>query len=392
MRVLIWNVKFFTISVIQDQRSPEDTESAKLSLDLIVNTVQQSGAEVFVVLEPRASAGQPGSLVGTDVGGASGLLHLLGGLRATMQAADWRLVPPLRINETVVDVIQGGSTYTECVGVFWSETALTFTGPWVWTADGPRPAGTPALYPDTWQPAVPNGTTAAGQCVYPVNDTQLLFPEVKSRRPFTTTFREKNAPNREMRLISVHNDLKADAATRALAQLNLTSPANTFTLVAGDFNIDLSAQSTLDSGALSQMRAKLGPLFPPAGFNFSKAALSYTATTFVPAPNATRAAYVRKSTYDYGFVGYGQGAAPNQPLPRMYVVNRVAGSPDLFTTAMHTPLAGFDRYAQYIDPDLVFRRPQNYGQIPEPRTYVSNDGQRTFSLGTSDHLPVLFEV
>ena len=253
MRILVWNIQFFTKRRIEDSSDGDmDTVVENFlrtlaNLTYITSTVRQAAPDVFFIVEPQSSQGTVSALSGG--GGPDGLLYLLTQLREYVDGADWQLVPPLRLNPQ--DQLSS-RTYTECIGVFWNNTTMDFTGPWVWTAAGARENGTPAAYGDPWKAAVPDGNTAAGQCLFSDgNNGYLKFPEDVNRRPFLTRFTER-ATNRVLKLYAVHTSPSSarDACGRMFSIGGMKPQANEITVLTGDFNLNLNSLNLVEGATV----------------------------------------------------------------------------------------------------------------------------------------------
>jgi hypothetical protein len=398
VKILAWNIQFFTKRRVEDDSGTDEEAKVENFLRTLANslyitsTVRQAAPDVFVIVEPQASQGTVGALA--RGGGPDGLLYVLSQLRAYTQDTDWRLVPPQLLNPK--DDL-GSRTYTECIGVFWNDTTMKFTGPWVWTASGARAVGTPVAYDDPWKAAVPDGTTAAGQCLFANgNGGYLQFPGNLNRRPFYTTFTER-ATNRTLKLYSVHTSpsTAGDAVAQMIDIQGMTAGASEITVVTGDFNVDLNKGGT----AFEQLRGlsnvqSLALIKTPPKASFL--ATTYQATRFKPRKEAIWNAYLTKQALDYALVGYGTGARmPSTFQPTVAVVDRVAGTPSPpFDTDMEDALSVYPTIepTQQVSAlrDDTFRRRWNYGHIAQPARTVKKD-DNTLD-GTSDHLPILVTV
>jgi len=391
MRILIWNIQFFTNNRVIGQQgaNPAETlanqQSAQANLNLITSTVAEADADIFVILETLSSQGNLGTL-GTG-NGPDGLLTVLAALQQVNAA--WRVVPPLRCNPRE---ILDGHTYTESVGVFWRSDRLNFTGPWVWPGgNGPSaPNAVPAAYPDPWAAACGN-VTAAAQCIFHRdNGEELTFPNPLSRRPYLTTF---NDGNRTLKLFSVHTKPGTDAQT-ATARMLAIDPAvwtpadNEVSVFAGDFNLNLLALTPLEQAALALFTWEdfsLRQIHQPRPSRYLRRAEAQ--------PNA----YHTNEIFDYAFVRYGQNARPNPVLPGL-VVDRVSGMntqnglPD-FTTDMNQSLANISNlqttfnieqpgaYRNVLDGRVIvlFATTEQHGLVPMEWVLADNVVDQTFN-------------
>jgi hypothetical protein len=380
MRILVWNINNFSSAKINN---PLPLHPSGYNLGYIVSTVQQSQADIFVVIEPRPG-GDAGLGTLANGEGPRGLLYLLGQLRGSMPADRWCLVPP-QVNSSEFG-------RTECVGVFWKNTTLQFTGPYMWPA-GPLNATGPAIrpgpglgapYPRPWAGAVDPepppplpGTTAAGQCqFFDAGGREIFFPDQAARRPFLTTFQERPA-GRTLKLFSLHTTPKfAFGGLNQMLQVTERIPAaNEVSVIIGDMNVDLN---NLGVGANNLVNINL----PADGFQALLpgmfAGIRHP-TVLHPVNAAVPLQYLKNNALDYGFVRY--GAAPAGPAPLLEVVDRVAATPPPFLREMYVPLA---LYTLPVIGGLLqrclprsFRSAGNYGHV------AIGTG------GTSDHLPIL---
>lgn len=398
MKVLVWNIKFFSSSRIVGQtatgyaeaenlsRTKNDAARALATLSYIVSTVRRTAADVFVVVEPRASAGEPGTLADSSSGGPAGLILLLAHLRS-MLGNTWYLVPPQRINSTQIDIIDGGSRYTECIGVFWNSKNVTFTGPWINTATGPAAAGTPAAYTGAYANVVPADSTWAGTTSFA---DITGFPDPTSRRPFLTTFTEVAAPQRTLELYSVHCDTANGArAADAIRRIAFVDAAKKIILIAGDFNVDVSAPT--GSGYLSMnstFSKGFAKLYPGPIQTFYNRFPQFGPTMLRRGPDATPGNYSKNETLDFALIHLGAEAG-NIDNCLCEAIDRVAQTPNRIGRAMSYALSDFTRGDNPIPVDR-FRDRFNFGKIGTPAGIPS--APAVLADGTSDHLPILLTV
>ncbi|WP_437691784.1 endonuclease/exonuclease/phosphatase family protein [Sorangium sp. So ce176] len=404
MKILVWNIQFFTKRRIDDdsgstvKQRAANAERTLANLLYITSTVEQAQPDVVVVIEPQATQGTLRTLA--TGGGPDGLLYLLAQLREWMDGAewDWCLVPPQRMNPR--DDLKS-RTYTECVGVFWRNATMAFTGPWHWTVNGSRETtmGVAVNYPAPWDAAVPAGTTWAGQPEFqrPGAYAPITFPDVYSRRPFLTQFQERAAPNRTLRLYSVHTTpaTARDACAHMRDITGARPQANQITVLAGDFNLDQNKLNTAGSSTLQAFNDLMLTLYKPPVLRQTFLTTTYRATRVKPRTKASWADYATKQVLDYALVGYGTGARPPGFQPSVEVVDRVAGTPSPpFTSDMGVRLATYPTLpgadATHLDPLEIFRQRWNYGHIAQPQRTRRQDDAPTD--GTSDHLPILVTV
>jgi hypothetical protein len=418
MRILVWNIKFFSEYRIVGQGgstaalTDADARRAMASLIYIVSTVVAAQPDIFVVTEPRATPGQPGELADANSGGPAGLRTLLTQLQQWV-APTWYLVPPVRINTTQTPVLKRKDRnnqvfyelgaergpYTECIGVFWDNAKVNFTGPWVHTATGIAAGGAGVAYPAPWNatvPALPAPTTAAGQAVFTkASGSALNFPDFNSRKPFRTTFVEAvGATPRTLDLYSVHNEVVARAAgaTNSLRSLPFDKlTPHRMTLVAGDFNLNLTGLGGEKLIAVDALGGWLGiKLQPPSWWSFGMGRTRYDPTSVLSATYAEPGAYHTETAYDYAFLNYAPLARPAAPFaPSLAIVDRVAGTPNPpFDSDMAQDLGNYAAMpGGGVD---VFKRRYNFAHIGTP-AYLDTE-PAVYADGTSDHLPILLEI
>jgi hypothetical protein len=374
MRILVWNINNFSSAKINN---PLPGHPSGYNLGYIVSTVQQSQADIFVVLEPRPG-GESG--LGTlAVGeGPNGLLYLLAQLQASMPAKQWCLVPP--------QVTSSEFRRTECVGVFWNNAVLSFTGPFVWPAgpfnltgpaERPGPGVVGGNYPGPWHNAS-GGAQLAGQCKFYLGLREQCFPYAADRRPFLTTFQERVPLNpRTFKIFSLHTTPRfANSGLSPMLQVQERIPAaNEVSVIIGDMNVDLN---NLGVGANNLVNINL----PADGFQALLpgmfAGIRHP-TVLHPVNAAVPLQYLKNNALDYGFIRY--GAAPAGPAPLLEVVDRVAATPPPFLREMYVPLA-------------LFTLPVIGGLLQRclPRSFRSAGNYGHVAIGTggtSDHLPIL---
>src|SRR5437868_4166356 len=144
MRLLVWNIQFFTLNRIADDSHIVDKKTgatirepmvsamqSMLNLNLIVDTVRRANPDIFVVIEVLSGQGAIGGLI--EGNGSQAVLYLLQRLRKLNP--DWCLVPLLR---TVNRDHLASKTYTEGVGVFYRSANLDFIGPYIWPNAAPQ--------------------------------------------------------------------------------------------------------------------------------------------------------------------------------------------------------------------------------------------------------------
>jgi hypothetical protein len=268
-RILYWNLSNFTRSKIFREDPPLEYQQSIDRLNHMLNQViAPNPPDLFVLVEAYArvrEVGLQGVALRDDSPVAFGLLLLLDEIRARL-GNQWCLVPPLNI---------GNFGYREAVGVFYNAQTMQFAGPWilcrlappddVTLSRPPTPANVAGVrnYVTDWRDAMPNPNNplqalqlnrtwtpgggvninewqSAAQWAYQSGGQQMRFPDADSRPPFHTDFLEVGT-GRGIRLFAVHTSPASAAdATRqigAIPEVN-AFPANTITVVVGDFNVD----------------------------------------------------------------------------------------------------------------------------------------------------------
>ncbi len=386
MRILAWNIQFFTLKRIYNDTGTDGIDhllNAAGSLansNYITSTVTGQDASIFVVVEPRSSQGTIGTLATS--GGPDGLLYLLVLLRKSN--SNWALVPPLRtVNKDVLS-----TTYTESVGVFYRADRLTFTGPYVWpnakknTGPSVPPGATASTYPDPWDKMVPTGTTAAAQCQFYNNlNQEVTFPGSQDRRPVLTTFTEKNSPNRKFKIFAVHTTPGANAQTATARMLGLAEavPADDeISVFAGDFNVDAIENKNAFFTSI--------PMLYDFDYTVPAEPTIYRPTTGQQQYQATPSNYRPQKSLDNFWVRYGQNVTPQQ-TPTGYVINRVVdgtGIPNGLSKDMIYSLQQIQQLQSTEQQNEVFRSLLNYGHLAAPNANLRG--------GTSDHLPIIVDI
>jgi len=404
MKILAWNIQWFTLSRVEGTSVGSfadvfmDADKVFANRRYIVSTVREADPDVFVIVEARCTYSWTlGSLATGD--GPQALLLVLALLRDQL-SSDWCLVPPLVINPSQLE-----PAYTETMGVFWRNDRLRFLGPFAWptnqAGNAPSPTGPPvpwdaphaAQYPEPWNAAMP--TTPAGDMYQAAfirwidgERRAVYFNQSQFRRPVLTAFAERDGAKRGIRLISFHLPPNANAQ-EALSHLLDCQPGfwqpgnNQLTVLVGDFNLDLNGSvgdqqpwHLLVQNGFEQI---LPPQIQVPGRTFS----IYSPTTYTQVNDATPNGYRRSACYDYGAVAYGPGARPAQQYPAV-VAERVDGTPAApplpgFSVEMGRNLAWLRQIPHDGLRNALFRQRWNYGHIARPD-------------GTSDHLPVFMVV
>ena len=409
MRILAWNIQWFTLSRVEP--SPQgslaadfdDADRVVANRVYISSTVRAADPDVFVVLEARCSWNQTvGTLASGD--GTTALQILLASLR--LVNANWCLVPPLRTNPSELE-----AAYTETIGVYYRSDRVTFTGPLQWplntAGNAPSPTGPPippggnvaASYPAPWNATVPQGTVAAAQTSFTTNNGSVIyFTQNINRRPYLTTFTELGGMQRNVRLFSVHLPPRRVSSQQALSSMASISDAdsrpgnNELTVIVGDMNVNLNGDTMARSADDTLRMRGYRQVYPQSrGSGWGRV---YEPSIIKSRTDATFDDYkTGRPCYDYGYVWYGQGAQPAAWPGRGVVADRVAGVAAAntlpgFTHDMRITLAELgnlpiERLRQIYGPNAqrsnLFRERWNYGHISRPD-------------GTSDHLPFFLIV
>lgn len=381
MRILVWNIKFFSLSTIDeaadDPRQMKTPRSAWRNHH-ILQTIEAGDPDVFIIIENRSSPGQLGSLAQGN--GAAGALRMLHFLRLQDDRlgrhSQWSLVPPLRL--VGVDAVDRPRQYTEVISVFYKHRALDFQGPFLWPRDNPArgskvaipptPAHAPAgAYPAPWDHALPAGNHFAGQfCFWDGAGRPLDFGGAAQRNPFLTKFVERAGARRTVNIVTSHPRPVLRDAISAAAQLgsigNIANPpAGTVNVLCGDFNIDISDRRDNQFG---------GTGYEVLGWDGYQVLVQPSAgpTLVKNVPEAMTDAYFQRHSLDNVLIRYG---APPRAAPSATIVDMVAGAPG-YASDMATPLGA-------MPSNDVFRYLENYGHIG----YLD---------GTSDHLAISADI
>lgn len=381
MRLLVWNIKFFSLNRIAEP-SPgrmKSVESAWRSSH-ILDHIGGGNPDMFILIENRSSQGKLGSLAGGN--GAEGALLLLKYLRAMQDDQDWRLVPPQKLVQApdLADQLQ----YTEVISVYFKNSVFDFRGPYVWPEADPAagakvavPAGaTTEAYPDPWSSCLPAGNHYAGQAQFfkPAADGggELRFggnpgEGVYKRKPFLTKFRERGGTNRDFTIVTSHPSPGVDSQTSTASLPSIRELAdvadNEVMVLCGDFNINVQDPSVLDGAVLGLLRM--------CHFSHPRIAAANGPTIVKNVGTATPESYLGTGLLDNFFLRYGATARP-AALPTGSIVNMVTGTAD-YPSDMNATLAALQGHTD------TFRELRNYGHIG-------------YAPGTSDHLGVSIDL
>jgi hypothetical protein len=232
---------------------------------------------------------------------------------------------------------------------------------------------------------VPAHLQAAGRCRFYGNGAEILFPDQYNRRPFYTTFQERNPPSRTLRLFTMHTSpgTARDGLARMLDIAERIPGNNEVSLIIGDINVNINQMSTVESATMQffAMHDHFRVLLPPLNQIFSP-------TRVLARTGATPAQYLTNELLDYGLVRWGPNALP--PGIVSQVVDRVAGAPQPYTSDMVAPLATIGNIQNADERDERFRQRWNYGHIAQPRR--NDEVPDLPGDGTSDHIPIYVSV
>lgn len=396
-RILFWNIQQFNAGGNLANR-----------LNFIQNLFNHLLPDIFIIVEVT-SLNDPvvldGQLFQISANAAGAVLNRLRtvGLGAPL-GPDWCLVPPLS---------SGLGRLREAVAVFYNSAHLEFKGPYVWghpvgehgaleRSINPNLPGGVALdnYPGYTVTAVPGplgnydflpnrpGIGPAAPPAGPVNENQcagqyefftagaaparIYFPNGgflepnKYRAPFLTIFREVAAPNRFIKLFSLHTTpgRTAEDAIRQLHNIpELVPGAGEVVVVAGDFNVDLYGAAAgaynnfmfTAAGALQNfpLLSPLDPAHPPPPINVMQARKPYCLTHLLPVNIATpynsalggNVSPTSNIYPRYGFMGSTNGAGvgvnDSGALDNIFVrYNAPALAPGNHNTTVINPIIG----------------------------------------------------
>jgi hypothetical protein len=238
VRVLVWNIKFFARSTIDNAGR----------ITKIINLVQAAGVaanyDIFIIIEPDKAP------KATPIAGVPNSGHSVQALQIVYYAlhhrnANWRAVPPRRLC---------GGSKPEMIGVFYESANVTFTGPE--QIPVPTPAVLAAAGPglghigagvvgSAWGAAVGNsnvGRVRHSRNANPIGlgNAELLFPASADRRPYGLSF---TAGGAAFQIYAIHAPEPQSynhnvRAIQRIAQIYHVggNPAHTPTIVCGDFN------------------------------------------------------------------------------------------------------------------------------------------------------------
>lgn len=381
MRVLIWNIKFFTLNTIceaSDDPMQMKTPRSAWRNHHILQTIESGNPDVFIIIENRSSPGQFGSVA--EGNGAAGALLMLHYLRAQDgrlgRHSDWCLVPPLKLVGR--EPVDRPNPYTEVISVYYKNSTLDFRGPFLWPQDAPTGEAKTAMpptphhppvgpYDAPWDNALPPGNNFAGQYLFwgPRPDYRPIdFGGAAQRNPFLTQFAERGGPKRTINIVTSHPRPANRDAVTAAAQLgsigNIAGPGpNTVNVLCGDFNIDIAGRQNGSFGGTGyetlQMSGYSVLIQPSAGGTMVRDVGAATADN-----------YLKAESLDNVLVAFGRDT-PGEGAATADIVNMVTGAPG-YPSDMANALGA-------IGSDDEFRQLDNYGHVG-------------YLYGTSDHLAI----
>ena len=446
-------------------QTPQELKDARARLAVFMGVVNGVRPHIISIAEVGTGAAAPPEGTPTN---DDAMMKLLRALRNVSAFDDWRLVPPL---------ISGEDGRAEAIAVFYRDTRLRFCGPWGWSGAGALPipaAGGLGGYGSPWTGgglnALPPGTVrvpAAGGVLRSVPFAQLAgqsrftnalgapiyFPDPGYRSPLLTTFREVDAPNRTIKLLSFHappeqvaiapDPAASIAGTAALASIvEMTGPiaATEVRCIVGDFNIS-AWDDAADLVSFARLRAPgreyvqhlnprgratpgtpappvlvdgwpqagyyathtrpLTPLDPPSGANpWTDVGDNHAVQGYPGFGWADRlGGFGRYDAIDNIFTRHGAGAGG--PATGFTIANPITGSP--YTTPTTAPVpANVVRgtrvvTSQMAGQDAVFGLPDGVPEMPDD---VGDEAFAVFRMwdrygkirSLSDHLPVVIDV
>lgn len=408
IRLMVWNIQFFSLKKIHDIHNKETCLQSVIRLGCILSNINQCQPDIFVLIEQLSSRGTVGTLI--EGNGKIAALRLLFELRGLQPQKNWYLVPPLKLApQTPVNELEDGhqdiageNNYTEAISVFFSGNSLNFIGPYIWPnnnlSDQQKVAVPnngfyqPSPYPGYWYNWFPANNCYAGQWEFRnVNNQLINFPNDANRRPFYTKFNDNQG--RIINLFSIHtspsSSREAVAKLCEVEEIKRGPQANEVIVVAGDFNLDPRGSVNIaDSQYFSQLNSdlKLQTNFPNQPTMLRQNGRS---TTLIPKNRNPGSGYQTEGFYrkneilDNILTKYGTNAgAPSNAQ----VIDQVYGVP--FTTDMNAdPLVFFNQYTESKNQSLtltskgaeLFHDFLNYGHI----------GPRS---GVSDHMALVIDI
>lgn len=364
-RLLYWNVRDFGENKInsalgkrQRGSSVAINTASMARRNVMINLITQIDPDIFVLVETEAPRyANRGQLVQND-----GSLTLLGYMQAVRN--DWRLVPPIKTGPQ------------ECVSVYYRQTNLIFTGPYIWPGGGggtAQPAGGMAAnYPMTYNNGVGNRVVPMGALNNVGANERQLAARVEftyaanqginagnainygnQRAPYMVSFVEMDnnmPPNvvRNFSLFGIHAPASANArnylrdlAKNAQVRDNLN--ANEVRVIAGDFNwnlldVNLARRTSynpliVDGYTLALNPLNPAPVPPVQGYKLYYGTHLKTTNSAVYWSTTSETVYYPGYGYysdadfaiDNIYTRYGGGAGG--PAANTTICNQVVGSP-----------------------------------------------------------------
>lgn len=395
MRIMMWNIQFFTLKTIRNldgdshvrksaydwkklsfqQRQILTFQQAEANRRFILDTIEKVDPAIFILIENRSSAGKRGTLQKGE--GKAGILLLLTELR--LISPHWCLIPPVRNNpktwqEKTFDGLPVACTqsYCEAMAIFYRNDLLEFTGPWSWTGDRGAADGDGEPYPRPWQSCLPDGNYFALQSsFYDGDGNQVEFPHKKNRSPVLANFDDLSVLGDTLTLVAAHlpprksESVPAASILANIRELTEVQQPKNVTVVAADFNIDNREDWTFLHEFIKTGADFLNPL---RSLN--------TATMIQSVDDALLHSYLKDQALDNMLVRYGSDLSDYRP--QLAVIDRVAGWPrDLALSALQSTQEELGQDTE--DARKLFRQITNYGCIGP-------------NHGVSDHLPLVVDV
>jgi hypothetical protein len=266
-RILYWNIQSFSCNAANAESTTKFGKRLNFILNYIFGNLGNTPPDIICFVEGKGASGDLGTfnVNGSLLGNANTIEALTGVLtllQMTRRNEDWRLVPPL---------CSGKGGKSEATAVYYNSKNLIFTGPCAWglnvnqqaislsinDTNFPAPPAASPLTP--YAPWALNGLpNRVGNITVPnsnpsvfFNENQLAaecvagdYPDSDDRKPYRTTFTERNNQNgnRNLNIYTIHTS----PGTAFQAMRNIMSargvssaiPPNTVNIILGDFNVD----------------------------------------------------------------------------------------------------------------------------------------------------------
>jgi len=394
MKILIWNVKNFTISRLTTTQVKKEgkftTQKVAIYPANVLAYFQEvftGGAanafqpEVIALLEVLTGNDPLGTLLPADSTGAQGLFRLLKLTKQWTANTNWRLVPPLKMNPDKPLGNDQRWAQNEVVGVLYDSTRVTFEGPNNWHAGQSQPP--PAvgeLYggaTSPWRKAkITGATTKAGIVDFYDKDTHAIeFDDYHHRHPFLIDMKETYGTQRLVRMALMHTSPGyAEGGTREMAKITQLTPAPPPRVVVcgGDFNVNdwNTASARYSYKPLQDVR-----------FRKQLKMKDDFSTHYRPPPEAEPknwTGYLQHQLIDNFLIRWQTTTEANKAKYNKATVDVVTPFPDPpYRTTMAIPLTGFAAFTgQDPGPVARFRQWPNFWHVRY----------------TSDHTPIYLDI